>query len=306
VPQDFGAALDRDPPARRTFDALTYSNQRRHVLAIEGAKTPETGDVGSCIATAGTSYGGEREPRSARVAERAAGRAMSRPRAAAGGGTVVEVAPDRLAPWVNRFVVRNAGLAALSATPSVVTVRGGDGTTAELAVPYAPMGLTDLEPVEALLDHVTRVGALGLVLVRAGAYSIGACRDRVVLSSTTDRRYVQGRTAAGGSSQQRFARRRSNQRRESYAAAADAVARVLVPIAGTLSGVVLAGDRPALAAVMADPRLRAFATLPSRTIPDIAEPRRAVLDEVAGRSLDVIITVRPPAWSALDGASTMA
>ena len=28
--------------ARKAFDALSYSNQRRHVLAIEGAKTPET------------------------------------------------------------------------------------------------------------------------------------------------------------------------------------------------------------------------------------------------------------------------
>src|SRR5688572_21290537 len=179
---------------------------------------------------------------------------MTHPRAAAGGGTVVEVAPDRLAAWINRFVVRNQGLAGISATPEFVTVRGGDGTTAELEVPYAPMRIDDREPVEALLDHVAGIGMLGLVLVRAGAYSIGASRDRVVLSSTTDRRYVQGRTAAGGSSQQRFARRRANQRRESSSAAAEATARVLGPIAATLRGLVLAGDRAALAAVMADPR----------------------------------------------------
>jgi hypothetical protein len=220
---------------------------------------------------------------------------VSRPREAAGGGTVVEVSPDRLTAWINRFVVRNQGLAGISATPTLVTVRGGDGATAELEVPYAPMRIEDREPIEAVLDHVAEVGTLGLVLVRAGAYSIGACRDRKVLSSTTDRRYVQGRTAAGGSSQQRFARRRANQRRESSSAAADAVARVLVPIAKTLRGVVLAGDRAALAAVMADPRLAALAQLPARTIPDIPEPRRAVLDDVAARSLDITITVRPPA-----------
>ena len=218
---------------------------------------------------------------------------MTRPRAAAGGGTVVEVAPDRLPAWINRFVVRNDGLAGISATPQLVTIRGGDGTTAELEVPYAPMRVDDREPVEALLDHLAEIGTLGLVLVRAGAYSIGACRNRVVLSSTTDRRYVQGRTAAGGSSQQRFARRRANQRRESSEAAADAVARMLGPIATTLRGVVLAGDRPALIAVMTDPRLRAVAALPSRTVPDIPEPRRAVLDDVAARSLDVVITIRP-------------
>jgi hypothetical protein len=193
--------------------------------------------------------------------------------------------------------VRNVGLAGITATPVLVTVRGGDGTTAELAVPYGPMRIDDREPVEALLDHLADVGTLGLVLVRAGAYSIGACRDRVVLSSTTDRRYVQGRTAAGGSSQQRFARRRANQRRESSSAAADATARVLGPVASTLRGLVLAGDRAALAAVMADPRLTGLAALPTRTIPDIPEPRRAVLDDVAARSLDVTITVRqaPPA-----------
>ena len=217
---------------------------------------------------------------------------MTRPRSAAGGGTVVDVAPDRLPAWINRFVVRNEGLAGITATPTLVTVRGGDGTTAELEVPYAPMRVDDREPVEALLDHVAQIGPLGLVLVRAGAYSIGACRDRVVLTSTTDRRYVQGRTAAGGSSQQRFARRRANQRRESSSAAADAVARVLAPMTATLRGVVLAGDRPALAAVMADPRLAALAALPTRTMPDIPEPRRAVLDDVAARSLDVVITIR--------------
>jgi Bacteriocin-protection, YdeI or OmpD-Associated/Domain of unknown function (DUF1905) len=42
VPEDFAAALDADPEARRTFDALSYSNRSWHVLSIEGAKTAET------------------------------------------------------------------------------------------------------------------------------------------------------------------------------------------------------------------------------------------------------------------------
>jgi hypothetical protein len=42
VPPDFAEALDPQPDARRAFDALSYSNQRRHVLSIEGAKTDET------------------------------------------------------------------------------------------------------------------------------------------------------------------------------------------------------------------------------------------------------------------------
>ncbi len=42
VPQDVSEALDRDPEARRFFDGMSYSNKLRHVLSIEGAKTPET------------------------------------------------------------------------------------------------------------------------------------------------------------------------------------------------------------------------------------------------------------------------
>ncbi len=42
VPGDFRAALDSEPEAQRFFDALSYSNQLRRVLAVAGAKTPET------------------------------------------------------------------------------------------------------------------------------------------------------------------------------------------------------------------------------------------------------------------------
>jgi bifunctional DNA-binding transcriptional regulator/antitoxin component of YhaV-PrlF toxin-antitoxin module len=42
VPADLQAALDGAPEARRFFESLSYSNKRRHVLAIEEAKTPET------------------------------------------------------------------------------------------------------------------------------------------------------------------------------------------------------------------------------------------------------------------------
>jgi Bacteriocin-protection, YdeI or OmpD-Associated/Domain of unknown function (DUF1905) len=42
VPPDFAAALDAEPPARTTFDRLSYSNKSWHVLQITGAKTEET------------------------------------------------------------------------------------------------------------------------------------------------------------------------------------------------------------------------------------------------------------------------
>ncbi|MFC4944771.1 YdeI/OmpD-associated family protein [Pseudonocardia sp. GCM10023141] len=42
VPDDLAAALAADPRAKAAFDALTYSNQRAHVLAVEGAKAAAT------------------------------------------------------------------------------------------------------------------------------------------------------------------------------------------------------------------------------------------------------------------------
>ena len=42
VPADLQAALDADPAAQQAFTALSYSNQRRHGLAVEGAKAADT------------------------------------------------------------------------------------------------------------------------------------------------------------------------------------------------------------------------------------------------------------------------
>jgi hypothetical protein len=42
VPGDLATALAAEPAARTAFEALSYSNQRRIVLAVEGAKAAET------------------------------------------------------------------------------------------------------------------------------------------------------------------------------------------------------------------------------------------------------------------------
>jgi hypothetical protein len=42
VPPDLAAALDAEPAARRTFDALSYSNQGWHVYQLDAAKSDET------------------------------------------------------------------------------------------------------------------------------------------------------------------------------------------------------------------------------------------------------------------------
>jgi uncharacterized protein YdeI (YjbR/CyaY-like superfamily) len=42
VPADFAAALDAEPAARRTFDALSNSNKSWHTYQLNAAKTDET------------------------------------------------------------------------------------------------------------------------------------------------------------------------------------------------------------------------------------------------------------------------
>jgi hypothetical protein len=42
VPDDLASALTKNARARAAFEALSYSNQRRYVLAINGAKAEET------------------------------------------------------------------------------------------------------------------------------------------------------------------------------------------------------------------------------------------------------------------------
>lgn len=42
VPKDLVKALARDRRAKQAFEKLSYTNKKRHVLAIEGAKTVET------------------------------------------------------------------------------------------------------------------------------------------------------------------------------------------------------------------------------------------------------------------------
>ncbi len=200
------------------------------------------------------------------------------------------MSPARLPGWVTRFGLRNNGIADLTADPTGVSIVAGDGTRARIDVPFPPMTVGHREPVEAVLDHLAGVGAIGVILVRAGAHSVGICRDGIVTGSSTDTHYVQGRTAAGGWSQQRYARRRGNQLVAAQESTATAAASMLSD--AHLDALIVGGDLRSIAAVLDDPRLAQLIALPRREFRDIAEPRRVVLDDVAHRSLDVQITIR--------------
>jgi bacteriocin resistance YdeI/OmpD-like protein/uncharacterized protein DUF1905 len=42
LPEELAKALGREPAAKQAFEQLSYSKRKRHILAVEGAKTEET------------------------------------------------------------------------------------------------------------------------------------------------------------------------------------------------------------------------------------------------------------------------
>ena len=216
---------------------------------------------------------------------------MSRAREAAGGGRVVEVSPERLAGWFDRFAARNDGIRETGATEDTVVVTANNGTTATVAVPFPPLTGSG-PPTIRLSIHTKQPRTFGLLLVRLGAHSVGIAEHGKVVVSRTDRHHVHGRSAAGGWSQQRFARRRAGQARQALADAADDALDVLGPRLADLDAVLLGGDRRALDELREDRRLAPVFALALPRILDVPEPRRAVLDEAAERARAVEIVVR--------------
>ncbi|MFR9728735.1 acVLRF1 family peptidyl-tRNA hydrolase [Saccharopolyspora sp. MS10] len=221
-----------------------------------------------------------------------------RGRQLAGGGRAVPVPPERLAGWFERFAARHGGALRTGLSGRLVEVTAVDGATATVEVPFEPLPGPHGEfpglAADPLVRHALTPRRIGLVLVRLGAHSVGIARGGAVERSATDRHLVQGRNKAGGQSQQRFARRRAGQARRSLDSAADEVARVLLPERDRLDAVVLGGDRRALEALRADPRLRALLAAAEPRVLDVPEPRRAVLDEAAVRALAVEVLIREP------------
>ena len=222
---------------------------------------------------------------------------MARKRQVSGGGTAVEVEPERLDRWFARFSERNDGVVCTELDPRQVRVVGGNGVTATASVPFEPLAVEpgtrhDGLATEILVEHARRPRRVGLLLVRLGGHSVGVAEGGRVTVSRTDRHLVHGRSAAGGWSQQRFARRREGQARQALRAAADDAADVLGSRVADLDAVVLGGDRRALEELRADRRLaEVFAKAEPRVL-TVSEPRRSVLDEAAERARSVEITVR--------------
>jgi hypothetical protein len=222
---------------------------------------------------------------------------VARSRAVAGGGRAIEVPPERVAGWFDRFAQRHGGITGSLATSTRVEVTATDGATATVTVPFGPLVPPDDQrlAVPVLTLHLLRPRRIGLLLVRLGGHSVGIAHDGIIEVSRTDRRLLQGRTAAGGWSQQRFARRREAQGRAALEAAAINTFELLIPQLSTLDGVVLGGDTRALETLRADPRLADLFARAEPRVLDVPEPRRTTLDEAAqrARSVEIVITDDP-------------
>jgi len=167
---------------------------------------------------------------------------------------VVEVSPERLDGWLERFHANN---------------------------PQGPQRVALLER----FDH----DRLALLLVRRGGYAVGVAESGRLTAHKVGTRYVQSRTAAGGWSQQRFARRRTNQADELVGAAAEHAVRLLTRIRA--QGLVLGGDRALAAVLLEDPRLVGIRDLPRRELYDLPDPRLSVLEEAVARGRAVRVTI---------------
>jgi Actinobacteria/chloroflexi VLRF1 release factor len=204
-------------------------------------------------------------------------------RPARGGGRWVEVAPPRLAAWLESFAARHQGAAVTAAGREVVTFTAGDGAVAECHVPFPPLPGDVPGTVAAaaglISGHVQAARTVGVLLVRLGGYAAGVFTGSPprLAASKVGSRLVHGRSAAGGTSQHRFARRREKQSAEALSAAADTAVAVLGPFGGGLDAVVFGGDRRAVSALREDPRLKRFFDLASDPFLTVPDPRLTVL-----------------------------
>jgi len=202
---------------------------------------------------------------------------------------VVSVPAERLAGWIDRFRDRHGPLESIVAGP-VLQLRAPDGATADLAIPFPPLGPTP-DAVQGLIEHVGRGRRVGAILVRRGGYAVGIFVGPTLVHSKVGSSYVQGKTKAGGWSQQRYARRRANQTDQAYGEAADVASTILLPEIGRLEAVFGGGDKVGVRAVLADPRLDPVRLLLTGPILPTVDPRLRVLQAFPKQFRAVDITL---------------
>ena len=206
----------------------------------------------------------------------------------------MSVSVERLARWLEDFTDRH-GATVTEADATEVRLIGADGARAWLVVPFPPLPAvgSDEDARAVLIAHAGRRRTVGVLLVRRRAHAIGVFAGSDLVASKVDSSYVQGTTRAGGWSQQRFARRRANQARAAVSDAADAAARILLPYAAQLDAVICGGDRSAVDAVLADPRLGTLGDLRRGPFLSVPDPRLRVLQATPDQFRAVQVTLEP-------------
>ncbi len=192
----------------------------------------------------------------------------------------LDVPPERIEGWLAEFAERHGATVTMTeGRTGIVTVQAADGAIAQCHVPFPPLPARTAGSGADLAAHAAADRTVGVLLVRLGGYAAGvfAGAPPRLVASKVGSRLVHGRSAAGGQSQQRFARRREKQAREALTAAADCASAVFGSAGGRLDAVVLGGDRRAMAALRADPRLRPYFDLAVDRFLTVPDPRLAVL-----------------------------
>jgi hypothetical protein len=202
----------------------------------------------------------------------------------------VLVPAERVQRWFANYSARH-GDASCAVVAGSLHATAVDGALAVLTLPFGTAYDGPPDPA-SFAAAVVAPAHWGVLLVRKGGFAVARVEEAEVVESKVGQRHVQGRTKAGGQSQQRFARRRDNQARQAYEAAADHAARLLT---GPVTALVCGGDRPAVEAVLEDPRLVRFGSRRVEPWLAVPDPRRAVLDQAVRDACAVAVTVTDPA-----------
>jgi hypothetical protein len=206
------------------------------------------------------------------------------------GAERYELPPARLARWLDRWAAAHAPVTSTEVGADEVVFAGAGRVVCEPPFPPLPVEIrgsrVGFDPAP-LLAHVRRERTVGVLLVRLGGHAAGVFEGERLIDSKVGSRLVHGRHRKGGSSSGRFARRREGQARAALEQAADVAARVLLD--RQLDAVVLGGDRRALDAVLADPRLAPLRALTVDRVLDVPDPRLAVLRSMPDRFLATIV-----------------
>jgi len=147
---------------------------------------------------------------------------------------------------------------------------------------YFEQGYYLVEPLCSLLKRTFRIA---LILIRLGAYAIGLSEGENLVTSKIGTGLIHGRHKKGGSSQQRFRRHREKQVEYFLNRACGHIREHLEPHASTVDFVVYGGAQTTISL------LRKRCTFLTRfdshilpSLPDIPEPRLAVLEKAVRRT----------------------